>query len=77
MLRPNHTDPLGQRKEELGISLIDQIINELDVMECIELALKKLISDKNTREVNIVITKLEEAQLWLKQDYLKNKRTLI
>lgn len=66
------SDPFGTAKQEMGTELVDKILERLSVFDCIELALKKLEPD--TRETSLAITKLQEAELWLKQDN-KERRT--
>jgi hypothetical protein len=62
---PSSNDPFGQHREVVVSKLIDSVLEELNVNDCIELALKKARELEGSRELSLTMTKLEEGQHWL------------
>lgn len=78
---PTSNDPFGDRKakivENVSAQLVDTVVEAMSVEDAFELLLMKAKTDGTvppTREWSLVITKLEEAQLWYWKD-LQSRRT--
>jgi hypothetical protein len=73
---PSAENPLGDAKERLGNALVDQMIEELSVEDCVKLAIEKMEKKpSSSREDALVITKLQEARLWLMQSNQTKRKT--
>ena len=62
---PCMSDPMGELRSQLGNEFIDKVLEALTPAECISMAKEKLSKVEESRSKSMVITKLDEATLWL------------